>query len=341
MVAMGFSKDTKLSIMLESIGTDRLKGLYAARGASLYALAKMSIDDEELGGNPQNVGKGGSAAPGNLPAGSNVPKGSDAPKDVKDQDILKEEKREDIISGDSDEQDNTKWVPGKNPYSVEIGDVVCDVYISSENGKLNINDINKKNREIFKNFLTNIGIDINDADIISDSMLDWLDTDDLTHINGAEDGYYGSLPDPYSSKDAVFSSAEEMTLIRGVTPEIFENIKDYITVYGEQKISINVNIASKEILSSIPGLNEDVVDDLILYIEENGPITETDELREVFWDLGIIGAGFVEVNQYLTLEQSEFVTIISNVNNDYSGYDYKLIAGKEDEGFKIYAVFPE
>ena len=41
------------------------------------------------------------------------------------------------------------------------------------------------------------------------------------------------------------------------------------------KISINVNIASTEILSSIPGLNEDVVDDLVLYIEENGPMTET------------------------------------------------------------------
>ncbi len=330
MVAMGFSKDTKLSIILENIGTERIKGLYAARGASLYAVAKMSIDDEENNVNPQIMEEEGFVVPGSLPSEG------DAPKDVKS-----EEKSEDISSEDNVEHDNIKWVPGKNPYSVEIGEIVCDVYISSENGKLNINGIDEKNREIFNNFLTKTGTDFNDADIITDSMLDWLDADDLTHINGAEDGYYGSLPDPYSSKDSLFTSIEEMMLIRGVTTEIFENIRDYITVYGEEKISINVNNASKEVLSSLPGLNEDVVDDLALYIEENGPIKEFEELRELFWDLGFIGSAFEEVKQYLTVEQSDFVTIRSNVNNDYSGHNYKLIVGKEDEGFKIYAAYPE
>ncbi len=333
MVALGFSKDTKLSIILESIGTERIKGLYAARGASLYALAKMSID----GDSQQNVNKAEFVVPGGLPTGGG------APRDEKDENKNeeKQERGEDIISGDNDELDNTKWVPGKNPYSVEIGDVVCDVYISSENGKLNINAIDEKNREIFTNFLTKIDVDTINADIITDSMLDWKDADDLTHINGAEDGYYESLPDPYSSKDALFSSIEEMALIRGVTLEIFENIRNYITVYGDNKISINVNIASKEILSSILGLNEEVVDDLILYIEENGSIKESEELREVFWDLGIIGGSFQEVMQYLTFEQSDFVTIRSNANNDYSGYDYKLIVGKEGEDVKIYAAYPE
>jgi general secretion pathway protein K len=330
MVALGFSKDTKLSIILETIGTERTKGLYAARGASLYALAKMSIDDNGNNANPQNREEGGAVVPGGLPVEG------DAPKNVKS-----EEKSEDIISGDIVTIDNTKWVPGKNPYSVEIGDIVCDVYMSSENGKLNINAIDEKNREVFKNFLTKTGVDVNDADIITDSMLDWLDADDLTHINGAEDGYYGSLPDPYSSRDSPFSSIEEMVLIRGVTPEIFDNIRNYITVYGEKSISINVNNASKEVLSSIPGLNEDVVDDLALYIEGNGPVKEPEELRELFWDLGFIGSAFEEVKQYLTLEQSDFVTIRSNANNDYSGYNYKLIVGKEDEGFKIYAAYPE
>ncbi len=334
MVAMGFSKDTKLSIILETIGTERIKGLYAARGASLYAIAKMSIGDNGNNANPQNMEGDGFVAPGGLPVEG------DAPKVVKSEE-KSEEKSEDIISEDNAKLDNTKWVPGKSPYSVDIGDIVCDVYISSENGKLNINAIDEKNRESFNNFLTKTGVDIGDADIITDSMLDWLDADDLTHINGAEDGYYESLPDPYSSMDSPFSSIEEMVLIRGVTPEIFDNIRDYITVYGEKNIRVNVNNASKEVLSSIPGLREDIVDDLALYIEENGSIKEPEELRELFWDLGFIGSGFEEVKQFLTIEQSDFVTIRSNANNDYGGYNYKLIVGKEDEGFKIYAAYPE
>ncbi len=332
MIALEFSKDTKLSILLESIGTERIKGLYAARGASLYALAKMSINDTAVNGKPQNVENVGFVAPGGLPTGSSAPK--DEKKEAKEED-------DDIISEDNVKPENSKWVPGKTPYSVEIGDMVCDVYISSENGKLNINAIDDKNREIFKDFMVKIGVENDDADIIADSMLDWKDSDDLTHLNGAEDRYYGSLSEPYTSKDADFSSIEEMTLVRGVTSDIFENLKDYITVYGVGKISINVNIAAKEVLSSIPGLDDGVVDDLILYIEQNGSIDDPEELREVFWDLGIIGSGFVEINKFLTLEESDFVSIGSTVKNDYSGYNYKLIVGKEDGVFKIYAAYPE
>ena len=142
MVAMGFSKDTKLSIILETIGTERIKGLYAARGASLYAIAKMSIDDNGNNANPQNMEEDGFVAPGGLPVEG------DAPKVVKSEE-KSEEKSEDIISGDNAKLDNTKWVPGENPYSVDIGDIVCDVYISSENGKLNINAIDRKKQRNF------------------------------------------------------------------------------------------------------------------------------------------------------------------------------------------------
>ena len=141
--------------------------------------------------------------------------------------------------------------------------------------------------------------------------------------------------------------------MRGVTPDIFENIKDFITVYGGEKISINVNHASKVVLSSIPGLNKDIVDELSLYIEENGNIGNIEELREVFWGLGVIGSSFEDVKRYLTIEPSDFITISafsrglnrmqkqSNKSSAYHGYDYKLIVGKDDKGYKIYAAYPE
>jgi hypothetical protein len=344
MVALGFSKDTRMSILLKSISTERLKDLYAARGASLYAFAKMSIDDNasstKAEGNDGAQGAVGIVAPGNLPKAGAAPIGANTDND-------------DLDSEESDKRHDDKWNPGKNPYSVTIGDRDCDVYLSSENGKININGLNDKNREIFVNFLKKRDVDISDADIITDSILDWIDTNDLTHINGAEDGYYGSLPDPYKTKDAPFQSIEEMTLVRGVTPEIFGNIKEFITVYGDNKISINVNLASKEILGSLPGMSDDIVDGLSLYIEENGIIGDKEELREVFWELGVIGSSFEGVKRYLTLEQSDFITISafsrgsngvqkqSNKSSAYHGYDYKLIVGKEDTDYKIYAAYPE
>ncbi len=65
----------------------------------------------------------------------------------------------------------------------------------------------------------------------------------------------------------------------------------------------------------------------------------------------VIGGNFEDIKPYLTLDQSDFVTISAisggskrmhtSVQNRYSGYDYKLIVGKEAEGYKIYAVYPE
>jgi general secretion pathway protein K len=344
MLALGFSKDTRMAVSLKSIGTERLKDSYAARGASLYALAKMSIDDNVSGTkvNSDNDAQGaaGLVTPGDLPKGESAPVGS-------------ETDNEDSDAEESEEHNDDKWTPGKNPYSVTIGDRDCDVYLSSENAKININGLTDKNREFLVNFLRKRDVDAFEADTIADSILDWVDADDFTHVNGAEDGYYGSLPDPYKSKDAPFSSIEEMVLVQGVTPEIFENIKDFITVYGDKQISINVNIVSKEILSSIPGLSDDIADELSLYIEENGSISDQEELKEIFWGLGVIGDSYEDIKLYLTLKNSGFLTISafssgsgsmqkkSNESNGHQGYDYKLIVGKENNKYKIYAAYPE
>ena len=344
MVALSFSKDTKMAVSLKSIGTERLKNSYAARGASLYALAKMSID-----GNVTNInakdnkaaqGADDDVAPGALPEGGAAPLGE----------------RIDILDSDSEQSDkhtDEKWSPGKNPYSVTIGDRDCDVYLSSENGKINVNALNNKNREFLVTFLKNRDVDSSEADTIADSILDWIDADDFTHVNGAEDGYYGSLSDPYKAKDALFYSLEEMTLVQGITPGIFDKIKDFVTVYGNKEISVNVNIAPTEVLSSIPGLSEDIAEELSLYIEENGSISDQEELKELFWGLGVIGDSYEDIKQYLTFENSDYITIsafsngsggmqkLSSDSGEHHGYDYKLIVGKDDRGYKIYAAYPE
>ncbi len=348
MVALGFSKDTKMAILLKSISTERLKDLYAARGASLYAFAKLSIDDNvsntkakvDVEGKKPDSGGDGAVLPGELPTEAGAPVGDNADNEGHD-------------AEEGGNHHDEKWGPGKNPYSVTIGDRDCNVYLSSENGKININGLNDNNRRFFVNFLKKRDVDIFDADIITDSILDWIDSNDLTHINGAEDTYYGSLPVPYKAKDAPFSSIEELTLVRGVTSEIFSSIMDFVTVYGDKEISININLASKEILSSIPGLSSDVVNGLSLYIEENGTIGDKEELREVFWELGIIGDSFEDVRRYLTLELSDYITISAFSNGlsgtqkkpegpgTHHGYDYKLIVGKGGKGYKIYAAYPE
>ena len=353
MIALGFAKDTRTAISLSSVNIERMKDFYAARGAAVYALRRMSTagDASAIGpmsGHQQDEeGEESSITSEEPPAD-----GEAAP-------ISGDNIDEDNMSQDEEQKEAVKWTPGRDPYSVQIGSASCSVYLSDENGKTNINAISDEDRDFYKDFFIQKGIDMLDADEIVDSILDWIDPDDLTHLNGAEDNYYGSLPEPYKTKNDTFDSIEELTLIKGITPEIFEVIRNDVTVYGGEQIAINVSFASKETLSSILGLTDEIIDDLMLYIDENGPIEDNAEMRDLFWDLGIVGDSFEDIKSITTLEQSNFVTILSicsdsgttaygpensddeNVQSVSGGYEYKLIAGKEDNKYVILTVYPE
>ncbi len=332
MVALGFSKDTKMSVLLKSIDTERTKNLYAARGAALYALKKLSEADNESA----------TESISNQPEpGDGVLITSEEPPTEGGLEPTEDDTNDNTDAQDMESQEITKWVPSENPYSIQIGNIYCDVYLHDENGKINLNGISDENKGILIEYFNQMGIDLFDADIIVDSILDWIDPDDLTHLNGAEDNYYESLPEPYKTKDASFSSIEELALVRGVTPEIFESIRNDITVYGGEQIKVNINIASREILSSVLGLSGELVDELMLHIEENGPIKTSEDLRQVFWDLGIIGDSFEKIRPYITMDQSDFVAIGAVSRGSKMGYEYKLIAGKSENKYKIYAVYPE
>lgn len=52
------------------------------------------------------------------------------------------------------------------------------------------------------------------------SIVDWVDGNQDIDGDGAEDGYYLSLPDPYRCKNAPFETVEEVLLVRGAYPQL-------------------------------------------------------------------------------------------------------------------------
>jgi len=69
---------------------------------------------------------------------------------------------------------------------------------------------------------------------------------------GAEDDYYTSLPEPYRCKNNIFDSKEELMLVRGMSPEIFEKIKKSITVFPKSgRLLINFDTASSKVLTAM------------------------------------------------------------------------------------------
>lgn len=168
------------------------------------------------------------------------------------------------------------------PLAAAGGEVILEV--NSEGGKININHAGLKALDWL---LRPLELEEDRRRIILDSILDWRDSDDLHRMDGAENAYYQSLAEPYAAKNGDFDSPDELLLVRGITPEIFEAIRSSITVYPKNEANgdtvgtargndsrfdkLDVNSVGPELLSSIPGMTDEDVR-AILEFRAAGPV---------------------------------------------------------------------
>ena len=134
--------------------------------------------------------------------------------------------------------------------------------VEDEEGKININMLDAAVLSVFFQKVGEIKREV--ADEIAYSVVDWRDTDDsLSHPEyGAEKDYYEDLDIPYGYKNYKFESIEELLLVRGMTPEIFEKIKPFVTVYGIGVV--NINTAPREVLVGL-GMDDVLADNIMLF----------------------------------------------------------------------------
>ena len=176
-------------------------------------------------------------------------------------------------------------------FELSLSNGRASVDIGDETGKINLNSADAA---LVYNLLIMVGVDPADADILSDSIEDWRDTDDLHRPNGAETPYYQSLEEPYFAKDGVFDVPEELLLVRGVTPEIYYGRKgmtetgERVEYYGLQKYfttftttgnRINVNSAPLAVLAAIPGIDYETAT-MIYQLRMEMPIQNVTEIME-------------------------------------------------------------
>jgi len=147
-----------------------------------------------------------------------------------------------------------------------FGESLYRVRFIDEGGKVNLN---RADEDTLRRIFTNLGIEEPRRGILVDSILDWIDEDDLHRLNGAESDYYLSLSPPYTAKNGPFDTVEELLWVRGVTPELFYGLegevglKDIFTVDSPTSPTDRVNLrtdrvnlrtASAEVIHALVGL---------------------------------------------------------------------------------------
>ena len=135
---------------------------------------------------------------------------------------------------------------------VSLGDGQYSYRITDESSRLDVNSLSPQELD---RLLQLMGVAKEQRDIITDSIQDWIDTNDEHRANGAEsDDYYLKLPVPYRARNGKLQSIDELLQIRGVTPELFHGTDDkpgLVDVLTVHSARINVNTASKLVLSAM------------------------------------------------------------------------------------------
>lgn len=130
---------------------------------------------------------------------------------------------------------NQFWAGGTSPCSngmdnfplkdVPLGPGKITVTITDCERKWNINAVcNPQNPQkgILHQALAEVGVtDEEQAETITDSILDWINPNESSGFNGAKSDYYTHLNPPYYCKNGPMDDISELLLIKGITPEIY------------------------------------------------------------------------------------------------------------------------
>lgn len=229
----------------------------------------------------------------------------------------KSEKEEEGQEEGEKEQD--RWRINVDIPPVPYAQGQFEVKILNESGKININEANAA---LLRIMLNGFDIEEQQKSIIVDSIMDWRDKDNLHRLNGAEDDYYRSLSKPYECKDGDFDSAEELLMVRGVTPEIFySGLKKMVTVFKTpDKITrlhqgsttlrpdlnkISINAASPDVLRALPSMTDDSVQEIMNFRKER----DFKSLTEIS---SLVGSDVYNViSPYISLEIGPYFRIMS------------------------------
>ena len=130
------------------------------------------------------------------------------------------------------------------------------IKIEDESAKISLRQVDQLKLNIL---FEELQIPLSDAEILTDSLLDWIDEDDLTRLNGAEKEFYKSAEAPYEPANDHIRSWEEFRLIRdfsefffdenGFPNSTFKQFQSVISLYHDGPT--NLNSANGLVLSVI------------------------------------------------------------------------------------------
>ena len=188
-------------------------------------------------------------------------------------------------------------------------DVAADlgykVRLLSEGGRLNLNWLlrgeDPRKLTIFKQWLENRGLEFQEREALVDCLLDFVDTDNVKHLNGQEDD------GDYHPPNRELTSVDELAEVANAGPLVAQaGWKDDLTI--DSNGPFDLSAASAEIMRLLPGLGEARIAAFITYRQGKDGLDGTlddpefKNLKEAQSFLGLGDAQFKELGGLVSIK---------------------------------------
>lgn len=138
-------------------------------------------------------------------------------------------------------------------------------------------NLNRAGEDELRRLFVALPIDASEADRLAQRIADWRDEDDLHRPRGAERDDYLAAEAPALPRNGPFQRVADLRNVLGMTDQLLGRVTPYLTLRSSGQV--NLNVASRPVLLTVPGLGEDAVAVLLRYRRAARVLTNLDDLQ--------------------------------------------------------------
>lgn len=149
-----------------------------------------------------------------------------------------------------------------------------EVVMRGEGGKLNVNWLlageDPQKLQLLKNYLARRGLGFRDIEVLVDSLLDWVDADNVKRLNGMEQG-----PN-YLAPNRPLESVDEIRQVAGA--DAFVSLPNWdadLTTFSQGPVDLMA--ADQDVLAIIPGIGDAGAERFLQYRRGGDGIDNTED----------------------------------------------------------------
>ena len=134
----------------------------------------------------------------------------------------------------------------------DFGGAAIHIRIQDELGKI---DLNQTDGSTLDKLFQSVGVDPMVAETLVDKVLDWRDDSAFKRVDGAKADEYRAAGYDYLPRNGPFQSVDELTLVMGMTRDLYRRVEPALTVYSGRQF-VEPQFATPEVLAALPSLAE-------------------------------------------------------------------------------------